>query len=143
MTYMQFQNFSSLNANIESFKLKELMEFTNATRQASRLEDGSHKIDLYAQWNNYFFKSTFVLVPHMLEPSIFSKVVNQLHAFKVTKSTPSTSYLPNPNAPPYYNVISTTTPQHCLVLDSNTLTPFDFHESPLQYSFGPEPSQSA
>jgi hypothetical protein len=34
-----------------------------------------------------------------------------------------------------------TTPQHCLVLDSNTLTPFDFHESPLQ-SFGPEPSQS-
>jgi hypothetical protein len=141
---MQFQNFSSLKANIESLKLKEPMKFTNATRQASRLEDGSHKIDLYAQWNNYFFKSTFVLVSHMLKLSIFSMFLNQFHAFKVkiiTKSTPSTSYLLNPNAPPYYNVTSTTTPQHRLVLDSNILTPFDFHESPLQ-SFGPEPSQS-
>jgi hypothetical protein len=69
---------------------------------------------------------------------------NQLHAFKtkiITKSTSSLSNLPNPSAPPYYNVTSTTTPQHRLVLDSNILTPFDFHESPLQ-SFGPEPSQS-
>ena len=68
-------------------------------------------------------------------------VVNQLHAFKVTKSTPSTSYLPNPNAPPYYNVTSTTTPQHRLVLDSSTLKVYDFLEPPLQ-SFGHEPSQS-
>jgi hypothetical protein len=51
------------------------------------------------------------------------------------------SYLPNPSAPPYYNVTSTTTPQHRLVLDSSILNVSNVLE-PLLQSFGPEPSQS-
>jgi hypothetical protein len=129
---------------IESNKLKELMEFINATRQLSRLEDGSYKLEVQAQWNNFFVKNIFVLVPHMLKASNFCMFMNEFMALNKNITTMSPlwiSYLPNPSAPPYYNVTSTTTPQHCLVLDSNILTPFDFHEPPLQ-SFGPEPSQS-
>ena len=120
------------------------MEFTNGTRQLSRLEDGSHKIEVQAQWNKLFFRSIFVLVPLMLNLSTFSMFINQIVAYinEITTTVPSSiSYLPNPSAPPYYNVTSTTTPQHRLVLDSSTLKVSDFLEPPLQ-SFGPEPSQS-
>jgi hypothetical protein len=120
------------------------MELTNATRYLSRLEDGSHKIEVHAQWNNFFFRNILVLVPHMLDLSTFSMFINQIVAYinELTTTVPSSiSYLPNPSAPPYYNVTSTTTPQHRLVLDSSTLKVSDFLEPPLQ-SFGPEPSQS-
>jgi hypothetical protein len=120
------------------------MELTNATCQVSRLEDGSLKREVHAQWNNVFFKNICVLVPHMLDLSTFSMFINQIVAYinELTTTVPSSiSYLPNPSAPPYYNVTSTTTPQHRLVLDSSTLKVSDFLEPPLQ-SFGPEPSQS-
>jgi hypothetical protein len=120
------------------------MEFTNGTRQLSRLEDGSHKIEVQAQWNKLFFRSIFVLVPLMLNLSTFSMFINQFVAYKnklITAVPSSISFLPNPNAPPYYNITSTTTPQHRLVLDSSTLKVYDFLEPPLQ-SFGHEPSQS-
>jgi hypothetical protein len=119
------------------------MEFINATRQLSRLEDGSYKLEVQAQWNNFFVKNFFVLFPHMLKSSNFCMFMNEFMALNTNITTVSPlwiSYLSNPSAPPYYNVTSTTTPQHRLVLDSNILTPFDFHEPPLQ-SFGPEPSQ--
>jgi hypothetical protein len=120
------------------------MELTNATCQVSRLEDGSYKREVHAQWNNVFFRCIFVLVPHMLDFSTFSMFINQFEAYKsklITTVPSSISFLPNPSAPPYYNVTSTTTPQHRLVLDSSILKVSDFLEPPLQ-SFGPEPSQS-
>ena len=120
------------------------MELTNATRQICRQEDGSHKIELHAQWNNYFMKSSHVFVPHMIQPSIFNMFCNQFFSFKkklTMEASTSISFLPDPSAPPYYNVTSTTRPQHRIVLDSSILNHCDFLEPPLQ-SFGPEPSQS-
>ena len=120
------------------------MEFTNATRQVSILEDGTYKIEIYAQWNNYFVKSSYGFVPHMIKPSTFSKFISQFKSLKTKRNIESgwfISYLSNPCAPPYYNVTSATRPQHRLVLDSNILKPCDSHEPPLQ-SFGPEPSHS-
>jgi hypothetical protein len=120
------------------------MEFTNATRQVSSLEDGSHKIEVHAQWNNLFFRSILVFVPHMLNLSTFSMFISKYVALKtkiITGVPSSISFMPNPSAPPYYNVTSTTTPHHRLVLDFSTLKVSDILEPPLQ-SFGPEPSQS-
>ena len=121
------------------------MKFTNAsTLQISRLEDGSYKIELHAQWHDYFMRNHYVFVPHMLNPSDFSMFIKQFHTSntKLTiESGLSISYLSDPSASPYYNVTSTTRPQHCLILDSSLLNPCDFLEPPIQ-SFGPEPSQS-
>ena len=118
------------------------MEFINATRQITRLEDGSHKIELQAQWNNYFMKSTYVFVPRMLNPSVFSIFMNQfltLAENTIKETRMSVSFLSDPSAAPYCNVTSTTRPEHRLVLDSSILTSCNILEPPIQ-SFGPEPS---
>ena len=123
-------------------KLRDLMEFTNATRQITRLEDGSLKIENQAQWKNYFMKCSYVFVPRMLKPSVFAMFIDQFLTFKVgvtIETGMSVFFLSDPSASPYYNVTSTTTPEDRLILDSSILTSCNILEPPIQ-SFGPEPS---
>ena len=115
--------------------MKELMEFTNATRQDSRLENGSHEIVLHGQVHDYLMKNRYVFVPHMLKPSVFSMFINQFINFrtKMAKETGvSVSFLSDPSASPYYNVTSTTRPQHRLAFNSSIMNPCDLLERPLQ-----------
>ena len=120
------------------------MELTNATRHITRLENGSLKIENHAQWKNYFMKSSYVFVPRMLQPSDFAMFIDQFLTFKAKltiETGVSISYLSDPSGLPYYNVTSTTRPQHRRVLDSSILNPCNYLEPPIQ-SFGLEPSQS-
>ena len=111
------------------------MEFTNATRQDSRLENSSHEIVVHAQWLDYIMRNSFVFVPHMLKPSVFSKFINQFmnlrHKIAIETGV-SISCLSNPSTSPYYNVTSTTTPQHRLAFTSSILNYCDSLEPPIQ-----------
>ena len=118
------------------------MEFTNATRQDSRLENGSHEIVVHAQWHNYFMRNSFVFVPHKLKPSVFSMFINQFMNLRHTvaiETGVSISYLSDSSTSPYYNVASTRSPQHRVAYNSSILNPCDSLEPPLQ-SFVPDAS---
>ena len=120
------------------------MELTNATRQITRPENGSHKIEIHAQWNDYVMRTSFFLVPHMVKHSSFPMFINQFVTYKREINIETRvfiSYLSDSSTSPYYSFTSTTTPQHRLVLDSSILNPCDFLEPPIQF-FGSEPSQS-
>ena len=134
----------SLEASSDNNKLNEVMKFTKATRQDSRLENGSYSMEFQAQWDNYFIKTSFIFVPFNTKSPISSKIVHEFMGLgkrKIMESGVQFSYLSIPSAPPYYNITPTTTPQHRLVTDSSILNPLGLVEPSLQ-SFGIEPSQS-
>jgi len=120
------------------------MKFTKATRQDSRLENGSYSLEFQAQWDDYYIKTSFIYVPFNTTTPISSKIVREVMGLgrrKIMESGVQFSYLSNHSAPPYYNIAPTTTPQHRLITDSSILNPLGFVEPSLQ-SFGIEPSQS-
>ena len=121
------------------------MEFTNATRQYKILEDGSHRVESYAQWENYFLKYVVVFVSKTNRVPISPQLVQQfvfLGQQNVTESGVTLKFMPNPTGPPYYNLTPKSKPQHRVMLDSGT---FDhcglFEPSPSSFCNKQEPDQ--
>ena len=134
----------SLNTSSDYNKLNKVMKFAKAIRQDSGLENGSYNMEFQAQWDNYFIKTSYNFVPFNSRQPVSSKTVNEFMGLgrrKIMEFGVQFSYLSNPNAPPYYDITPTTTPQHRLTTDFTILNPLGSVEPSLQ-SFGTEPSQS-
>ena len=89
--------------------------------------------------NGIVMRNSFVFVPHKIKPFIFSMFVNQFMSLRhkiAIETGVSISYLSNPSTSPYYNVASTTRPQHRLAFNYSIMNPCDSLEHPLQ-SFVP------
>ena len=121
------------------------MEFINATRQYKILEDGSHRVESYAQWENYFLKYVVVFVSKSTTVPISPKLVHQFVSLgqqNVTESGVTVTFMPNPTGPPFYNLTPKSKPQHRIMMDSGT---FDhcglFEPSPSSFCNKQEPDQ--
>lgn len=97
------------------------MRYTKATTQYSRLADGTHKVEFYAQWECYFLKYVINISAQASQDPIPLRVCHHFTKLRMQNAIQhgvKFEFLPNSNGPPYYSIAPTTTPQHRMLMDS-------------------------
>lgn len=84
------------------------MRYTKFTSQYSRLANGSHKVEVNAQWECYFLKYVVHLSAKASQDPIPIRVVQQFTKLRIEKAMQNGitfDFLPDLNGPPYYSII--------------------------------------
>ena len=114
------------------------MRYTKFTSQYSRLANGSHKVEVNAQWECYFLKYVIHLSAKEGQDPIPLRVVQQFTKLRIERAMQNGitfEFLPGLNGPPYYSIAPTTTPQHRALMDSSRVDQYGAFQSSVT-SFG-------
>ena len=114
------------------------MRYTKTTIQYSRLANGSHEVQLHAQWEFYFIKYVVNVSAKASQDPIPFRVGQQFLKLRIERALQNGvtfDFLPDSNGPPYYSISPTTAPQHRALMDSSRVDQ-DGAFQPSMTSFG-------